>query len=55
MLGEGVVLVGTAYTLIVMLRALLFSIIPSTFDYPILLFMIGVGLALVVPEMMGGD
>jgi hypothetical protein len=55
MLGEGAVLVGTAYTLIVMLRALLFSVIPSTLDYPILLFMIGVGLALVVPEMMGDE
>jgi len=52
MLGEGVFLVGTAYTLMVMLRALLFSIIPSTLDYPILLFMIGVGHALVVPEIM---
>jgi hypothetical protein len=55
MLGEGVVLVGTAYTLIVMLRALLFSIIPSTLDYPILLFIIGVGLALVVPKMIGEE
>jgi hypothetical protein len=52
MLGEGVFLVGTAYTLIVLLRALLFSIVPSTLDYPILLFMIGVGHALVVPEIM---
>ena len=45
-------LLGGFYTLFLLLEGLLFTKAPSTFDYPILLFMIGLGYAFALPEII---
>lgn len=52
--GIGIVifLLGALYSLTLVLNGLLFSTIPSTLDYPILVFMIGLGYAFALPEII---
>jgi len=53
--GMVVFLIGVLYALMLLLRGLLFSRSPTTLDYPVLLFIIGVGYALILPEIIAEE